>query len=161
MSRADRTEEEIRIGQALAADREWAARVMASTDPWKTLGRGLDHCRVTCSERPEYELWIARSAGIPAGFILLHPRGVSGSPYIASVAVDESFRGRGVGGRLLAFAEEHFRPTARHIFLCVSSFNGRARALYERSGYALVGEFKDYVIPGASELLMHKRLDRP
>lgn len=43
-------------------------------------------------------------------------------------------------------------------FLCVSSFNPRARALYERLGYELIGELKDFVIDGASELLMRKRL---
>jgi ribosomal protein S18 acetylase RimI-like enzyme len=58
----------------------------------------------------------------------------------------------------LEFAEELFRGGAKHIFLCVSSFNSRARSLYERCGYKVVGEFKDYVIEGASEILMHKRL---
>ena len=69
-------------------------------------------------------------------------------------------RGTGVGSALLIHAEQYF-PEARHIFLCVSSFNARARQLYERRGYTAVGELKDYVIEGASEILMHKRLVRP
>jgi RimJ/RimL family protein N-acetyltransferase len=36
------------------------------------------------------------------------------------------------------------------MFLCVSSFNPRARALYERSGYRFVGELPDYVVDGHS-----------
>ncbi len=44
------------------------------------------------------------------------------------------------------------------MFLCVSSFNGRARALYERHGYRTVGELADYVVDGLSEILMVKRL---
>jgi predicted GNAT family acetyltransferase len=51
-------------------------------------------------------------------------------------------------------------PEARHIFLCVSSFNTEARRLYERRGYRQAGEFPDYVMAGASEILMHKRLVR-
>jgi ribosomal protein S18 acetylase RimI-like enzyme len=47
------------------------------------------------------------------------------------------------------------------MFLCVSSFNTRARQLYERRGYVQVGEFPGYVIAGASEILMQKRLVRP
>jgi len=33
-----------------------------------------------------------------------------------------------------------------------------ARAFYERLGFRAVGEFQDYIIEGASEILMHKRL---
>ena len=65
--------------------------------------------------------------------------------------------GRGVGSALLRFAEQRY-PEARHIFLCVSSFNPRARQLYERVGYRQVGELPDYIIDGHSELILHKRL---
>lgn len=58
----------------------------------------------------------------------------------------------------MEFAENLFREEARHLFLCVSSFNARARSFYERRGYQAVGELEDYVIEGASEILMHKRL---
>ena len=42
------------------------------------------------------------------------------------------------------------------MFLCVSSFNTRARALYERLGYQVVGELRDYVVRGHSEWLLRK-----
>jgi ribosomal protein S18 acetylase RimI-like enzyme len=103
---------------------------------------------------------VAREAGAPRAFALLHPRGVAGSPYLASFAVSADARGSGVGAFLLAACERHFQPSANHFFLCVSSFNGRARAFYERHGYRQVGEFPDYLLDGASEILMHKRLDR-
>lgn len=107
---------------------------------------------------PEYHLFIAHTESTPRGFLLVHRRGVAGSPYIASLAVAEEARGKGIGSHLLNFAEELLRPEAKHIFLCVSSFNPRARSLYERCGYEAVGEFKDHVIQGASEVLMHKLL---
>jgi len=151
--------DDIAIGEATEQDREWAARLMAQSEPWITLGRGLDKCREACG-RPGYLLFVARDAGEPCGFILLHPRGVSGSPYVASIAVRESHRGLGIGTLLLNHAEDLFRPEARHIFLCVSSFNEGARRLYERQGFEAVGEFRDYVIDGASEILMHKWLRR-
>jgi hypothetical protein len=47
---------------------------------------------------------------------------------------------------------------ARHFLLCVSSFNARAQAFYTRHGYRQVGQFDDYVIDGASELLLYKRV---
>jgi ribosomal protein S18 acetylase RimI-like enzyme len=149
---------EIKIDLAGDADREWCAQVMASTDPWLTFGRGLDACLERC-RRPEFVVLLAHRAGERCGFVLLHPTGVAGSPYIASIATGADARGQGVGSALIHAAERWF-PEAGHMFLCVSSFNARARNLYERLGYKQVGEFHDYIIPGASELLMHKRLVR-
>jgi len=146
----------ITIAPATDPEREWCARLMASTDPWITLGRRLEDCRERCLH-PEYVLLVAKSGGDPSGFVLMHPRGLAGSPYIASIAISEEWRGQGIGTALLDCAEQYF-PNARHLFLLVSSFNVRARPLYERRGYEVVGELENYVINGASEILMHKRL---
>jgi ribosomal protein S18 acetylase RimI-like enzyme len=150
----------IEIHPGTDEEREWAARVMAATDPWITLRRGLDACLKT-TQNPDYLFFVARSEGRPCGFMLVHPRGMAGSPYIASIAASAECRGAGVGTALLEFAAVYFQTRARHLFLCVSSFNARARALYERNGFAAVGELEDYIIAGASEILMHKRLGTP
>jgi len=148
--------DEIEIGEATSGEREWCARLMAASEPWITLRRGLD-VLLPAALDPEYVVLVARRAGVPCGFIRIHPRGVAGSPYVASVGVAAAERGRGVGTALLDAAEAR-DPNARYVFLCVSSFNTRARALYERHGYRLVGELTDYVADGYSELLMGKRL---
>ena len=147
------------ITRAKAEDACWCARLMSSSEPWITLGRGYEDCLARC-RHAEYELWVSRDeAGVPLGFLLLHPRGVAGSPYVASVAVAPDARGRGVGKVLMEFAELRW-PEARHLFLCVSSFNAEARRLYERLGFSTVGTLENYVIDGADEILMHKRLAR-
>ena len=148
--------DELEIGEATTGEREWCARLMAASEPWITLGRGYD-ALLPAALDPEYVVLVARRCGAPCGFIRIHPRGVAGSPYVASVAVAEAERGHGVGTALLEATEARY-PKARYVFLCVSSFNGRARALYERHGYRLVGELPDYVVDGYSELLMGKRL---
>jgi len=129
---------------------------MASTEPWITLRRDLAGCREALV-RPGTELFVARDRESPVGFILLAPYGMAGSPYVASIAVAAEARSRGVGSQLLRFAEEHFAGRA-HLFLLVSSFNPAAERLYRRHGYEFVGELKDYVVPGHSELIFHKRL---
>jgi ribosomal protein S18 acetylase RimI-like enzyme len=146
----------ITIGEATADERLWAGRLMASSEPWITLGRGEDACRAA-SVDPDTVVLVAREDGAPLGFARLHPRGVAGSPYLASIAVDGAARSKGVGAALLDAAEARF-PGARWMFLCVSSFNARARALYERRGYRTVGELPDYVVEGLAEILMVKRL---
>ena len=148
---------DLHIVPADLADREWAARLMARSEPWITLGRTLATCLLVC-RNPDYLMFVARRGGTRCGFVLLHARGVVGSPYLATIAVEDAFRGQGIGTDLIEFAEDYFRPHARHMFLCVSSFNPRAKALYERLGYRQVGELVDYLIDGASEHLMHKRL---
>jgi ribosomal protein S18 acetylase RimI-like enzyme len=92
--------------------------------------------------------------------VLVRPAGVAGAPYIVSIAVAETHRSRGVGAVLLAHVEEACRPRSRHLFLCVSSFNPRARQFYERHGFKAVGTFPDFIVDGADEILMHKSLGR-
>ncbi len=149
--------ESVTIGPARSEELEWCARLMASTDPWITLGRGLEQCREAV-HRDGYAILLAHDGETPLGFIRVHPNGLAGSPYIASVAIADEARGRGVGSMLVRHVEESYANTHRHIFLCVSSFNNRARRLYERLGYERVGELIDYVIDGQSEFLMMKRL---
>jgi [ribosomal protein S18]-alanine N-acetyltransferase len=161
----------IHIAAAAPDDYEWSARLMAASEPWITLGRDLAECR-TALARPGSELFVAVGSLTghhvnadqttadqerPTGFILVAPYGLAGSPYIASIAVAAETRGRDIGSELLRFAERHFAGR-EHLFLLVSSFNLRAERLYRRHGYALVGELKDYIVPGHSELILHKRL---
>jgi ribosomal protein S18 acetylase RimI-like enzyme len=149
--------EELEIVIATDEEREWAAALLAGSEPWITLGISLEQCQKTCRD-PEYLIYVAHWRGVRCGAMVLHQRGVAGSPYLKSIAVAEGYRSRRVGAEMLRFAEDLFRDRARHLFLCVSSFNPLAQAFYERNGYQAVGEFKDYIIDGASEILMHRRL---
>jgi len=144
-----------RIVSANREQREWAASLMAASEPWITLGRDLAACR-RAFHRPDSLVFIAMAGAEPCGFMILQRRGVADSPYVKSIAVAERYRGRGIGTRLMRFAEDFFRPESRRLFICASSFNPRARALYERLGYVYVADLKDFAIPGASEILMHK-----
>lgn len=150
----------ITFRHAAGEDFNWAARLMAGSDPWITLGRGYDACLTACTV-PTDALDIALAGDEPCGMVLVRPRGVAGAPYIVSIAVATAFRSRGVGAALLAHVEETYRGRAAHLFLCVSSFNAGARAFYLRHGFEEVGRFRDFIIAGADELLMHKRLDQP
>jgi ribosomal protein S18 acetylase RimI-like enzyme len=146
------------IAPASPAEHEWCSHLMASSDPWITLKRDVYACLAVLA-RPGTELLVARdqTAGQPLGFILLAPFGLAGSPYISSIAVAPEAQGRGLGAQLMAFAEKRFHDR-HHIFLLVSSFNSRAQQFYRRQGYEFIGELKDYIVPGHSELLFHKRL---
>jgi ribosomal protein S18 acetylase RimI-like enzyme len=57
----------------------------------------------------------------------------------------------------MTFTEQRFRDRG-HLFLLVSSFNPRAQQFYRHHGYESIGELKDYIVSGHSELIFYKRL---
>ncbi len=148
--------DDIRISVADESDVAWCAQLMSSTDPWLAYKFSIETC-TGILHWPGSELFVARVNESLTGFMLLHPRGFLGCPYIAVIAIVAGQRGRGIGTRLLEFAERHFAGS-RHVYLCVSSFNLRALRLYERYGYAKVGELPNFIADGFSEFLMQKRL---
>jgi ribosomal protein S18 acetylase RimI-like enzyme len=139
-----------------AADRAWAAGVMAASEPWLTLGRGrADALRLLRDRRKR--CFIARSGGERAGFLVLDLNGPLGG-YLQTLGVAPEKRDRGLGAAVLAWAEAHIFKRHRDILLCVSSFNRGAQRLYRRAGYAVVGRLRDNVVAGHDEILMRKTL---
>jgi ribosomal-protein-alanine N-acetyltransferase len=132
------------------------AGMMCSTEPWITIGRNFDQSLAIVRD-PTREVYVAENNGRIEGFIVLNMRGAF-IGYIQTVCVDAASRGSGLGTQLVEFAEKRIFADTPNVFLCVSSFNPRARQLYERLGYTLIGELKDYLIRGHSELLMRKSI---
>jgi ribosomal protein S18 acetylase RimI-like enzyme len=130
------------------------ATIMATSEPWITLERDFDASLAAVSD-PNRETYVAVEDSEVVGFITLNMRGAFVG-YIQSVGVRPERRGSGVGHRLIAFAEERILRETPNVFICVSSFNPRARALYERLGYETVGELKDFIVRGHSEWLLRK-----
>ena len=128
--------------------------MMSSTEPWITLGRGYEVSATILADTSR-ERYVAATGDEIAGFLILNMAGAFVG-YIQTVCVAPEFRNRGIGTRLVRFAEERIFRESPNLFLCVSSFNTSARRLYERLGYALVGELKDYLVEGHSEILMRK-----
>lgn len=92
-----------------------------------------------------------------AGFVVLCMHGAFVG-HVQSLCVRQGLRGRGVGTRLLAWAEERILREVPNVFVCVSSFNPAALRLYSRFGYEVVGELRDYVVHGHSEILLRKSM---
>jgi ribosomal protein S18 acetylase RimI-like enzyme len=130
------------------------ARMMASSDPWATLGMNYEQCRLAF-DGPCKEVYAAEFENKLAGFVILQVWG-SFKGYIQTICVDESFRGRGIGKQILQFCERRILAISPNVFICVSSFNKRAIKLYMETGFKLVGELTDFVKEGFTELLLRK-----
>jgi len=138
------------------AEAKAAARMMADTEPWISLGFGYEACFARTSD-PEKEKLGAFFDGQLAGFLILDMRGPFAG-YIQTVCVADSARNLGIGSQLVDYAEARVGRVSPNVFLCVSSFNPGAKRLYERLGYQFVGPLTDYLITGHDELLYRKSL---
>jgi len=130
------------------------AAIMVKTDPWITLGMDFNDCLKAFAGDFKEVIMLRYDAEI-IGFVILQTQG-SFKGYIQTLAVNEAYRGAGYGTQLLNFCEERILQYSPNIFICVSSFNTGAIKLYTRFGFELVGELKDFVKAGFTELLLRK-----
>ena len=133
------------------------ADIMVTSEPWLTLGRTMEQAMRILADRELQEVYVAVHDGSVIGFVILILKGAFVG-YIRTVAVHADWRSRGLGRRLIGFAEQRIFRESPNVFLCVSSFNERARTLYERLGYEAIGELRDYIVRGHSEIIMRKTL---
>jgi len=132
------------------------ARMMAGSEPWITLQRDYDASVQTLTS-PGKEVYVAADGRQILGFIILNLQG-GFTGYIQSIGVAPEWRSRGTGRRLVAYAEERIFREAPNVFICVSSFNPGAQRFYRSLGYEAIGELKDFVVRGHSEILLRKTI---
>lgn len=132
------------------------ALLMSNTEPWITLGRSFEDSLALFSD-PAKECFGSFEDAQLTGFLVIDLNGPFRG-YIQSVCAIPSKRGSGLGSRLIGFAEERIFRVSPNAFICVSDFNLRAKKLYQRLGYEMIGELKEFIIPGHSEILMRKTI---
>lgn len=131
------------------------AEMMVATDPWVTLGQSLNACLKAVSHQ-DAKVLVASEDERVLGFLVYNMRVGVFRGYIQSLCVAQDARGKGVGTLLIGEAEQRIPSESPNVFICVSSFNPRAKSLYERLGYRLVGEMEDLIVDGHSEFLLRK-----
>jgi [ribosomal protein S18]-alanine N-acetyltransferase len=136
------------------AEAQACAQMMAATDPWITLGRDYDGC-LRLLTNPAKEVTVAERNGAIDGFVVLDMNGPFAG-YIQTLCVRPAAQGQGLGRALIAWAEKRIHRVSPNVYMCVSSFNQRARALYERLGFQYVGTLEDLVVAGYDEILLRK-----
>ena len=130
------------------------ALLMSTSEPWITLGRTYDQAAKILRSSSR-EVYVGIVDDQPVAFIVLIMRGAFVG-FVQTLAVEPARRRRGIGEELMRFAEERILRDTPNVFLCVSSFNEGASRFYGRLGYEVVGELRDMLIPGHSEILMRK-----
>jgi ribosomal protein S18 acetylase RimI-like enzyme len=133
---------------------EWCAGLMAGNEPWITLKRDYSKC-MRILEDPLSEVYLLRDRNIPVGFVMIKLKGAF-TGYLQTIAIDEKYRGQGIGEAVIKFIEELIFNSFSNVYICASSFNLGAQRLYERLGYEKIGVLKDLVERGYNEILMRK-----
>lgn len=159
----------------------WRGMAGPDGDPWEVARERIRGTEGAVSHR---NIWVAELHGETAGTLVAYhqpdeARAISedippvfrplveleaeaaGTGYVNLLATIAAHRGRGIGSRLLEFAESRFRGP-RGMSLIVSDVNTGAMRLYERHGYRQVSArakvaHDDWQMEGRDWLLMVKQ----
>lgn len=143
--------------KATSADFEWLAKLVSTSEAWTCFGINFTEALQLFKSMADDTIYIAELTNEPVGFITIRPHGVGNfGAYIRMIAVDEEFRGQGIGTKLLTFATDLIKELTPNLFLICSVENIKAQALYERVGFVKVGVMPDLVVKGHDEILYRK-----
>ena len=137
-------------------DFAFCAKIMSASDPWIKLSMDDDQC-LKSFEGSFREVYLLKNEKEIMGFVIIQTQGTF-KGYIQTIAISETYRGAGYGTQLLQFCGDRILQYSPNIFICVSSFNQGAIQLYTKFGFELVGELKDFVQKGFTELLLRKTI---
>lgn len=143
-----------------ATDIEPLAKLMATTPLWQRyhVTETSAAQRLRSGLEQQATILVAETASAPVGFIWYVLKGAfNRSGYIMLIGVRADLRDQGVGQALMHAAEAAMFAEVGDVFLLVSDFNQAAQTFYHRLGYQQVGAIPDYVLPGITELIFHKR----
>lgn len=132
------------------------AGLLAGMDPWHRLGIGESALSgYLLRPDPALRRYAVRVGGQLAGLICVRFPWLRG-PFIELLGLGETFQGRGLGTRLLGWAEAEARRESKNLWVSASAFNAGARRFYRRHGFAEVAELEGLVSPGQAEILFRK-----
>ncbi len=133
--------------------------IVAASEPWKRLGERIHFRFFLIPGRTHTEAHVCLSDDEAVGFVLFIPEPVfARGGYLKAIGVSPLHQGRGIGKKLLSFAEMRTARRAENFFLCVSSFNRRAQAFYQKAGYRKAGSLPGLILPDVAEHIFWKRL---
>lgn len=148
-----------RLSTPLGPDEAQAvAEMLAASEPWATLQfSAAALAKYLTREDPALRRYLIAVEGRPAGVICVRHPWLRG-PYIELLGLFPEQRGRGLGRKVLAWAEDEARREAKNLWVVASSFNHRALELYRSLGFQTIGAIPGLVRPEYDEILLRKPL---
>ncbi|MFH1404060.1 MAG: GNAT family N-acetyltransferase [Candidatus Altiarchaeota archaeon] len=112
-------------------------------------------------EGEEMRTYVYKVDDAVAGFVTFGVDNGVDAYEIYALSVHPDYQGRGIGSRLIKFAEARIREK-RSRLICISTSSAQeyspARRLYRRTGYNRVAMVKDFFSEGENKIIYCKRL---
>ncbi len=132
---------------------------LAAMPPWSVIGWPAERLTATFKhQRPSVRRFELIVDGELAGTVTIQDPFLHG-PYLQLLAILPGFQARNLGAAVLRWMEREARSEeARQLWLCVTTFNTRARTFYERFGFKEAAVLDKLASEVSDEILMRKRL---
>jgi len=109
-----------------------------------------------------YHIFIAEDESAVVGYICYGPTPLTEDTWdIYWIAVSAEKQGRGIGGALMAHAEDKIRKAQGRLILIETSSKleyENTRRFHLSHGYEVAGRIPDFYAPGDDKLILQKRL---
>ncbi len=149
-----------KIAMRLGTHEDFAelAAIISSSQAW--ICYGIDFTKaMKLFEQMQDSIYVAEINEKLVGFVTVRIDGVGNiGAYIRMIAVDQVFRGSGIGAQLIEYVSGIAANNIPNLFLICSVDNINAQRFYERNGFTQVGIIKDLVSIGHDEILYRKSL---
>lgn len=112
-------------------------------------------------EQKDYIIYVAEENGELAGYVCYGPTPATESTFdLYWIVVHPALQRRGIGGKLLAFAEKECRKRGGRLMVIETSSTEKyagTRNFYRLNGYEVEGRIKDFYAVGDDRLIFTRR----
>ena len=169
MSSGKKTNLAMKLGKS--KPEEFDALVKLATDTGmfkklevKILGELLHDWQASLAKEGHICCTLKESDGTPIGFVYHAPAVMTkGTWHLYWLVVDKNAQGRGLGKRMVRYAEADARKRGGHHLLAETSGTARyasTRTFYDKVGYTVEARVRDFYAPGDDQVIYRKDLRR-
>ncbi|HTR82312.1 MAG TPA: GNAT family N-acetyltransferase [Bacteroidota bacterium] len=155
------------IRPLLREDKEPIEKLLRATDMFReeeiVIALELIEICLEDAQQKDYEIYsFVDDAGSVKGYVCVGPTPSTNGTYdLYWIAVVPSEHGKGIGSRLLQFAEDHVRSKGGRLMIAETSSLPKyeqTRSFYERKGFDQRARIKEYYSPDDDLIIYGKKL---
>ena len=169
MSSGKKTNLALKLGKSKPEEFDALVRLATDTGMFKklevkVLGELLRDWHTSLAKEGHICCTLKESDGTPVGFVYHAPAVMTkGTWHLYWLVVDKNAQGRGLGKRMLRYAEADARKRGGHHLLAETSGTARyasTRTFYDKVGYSVEARVRDFYAPGDDQVIYRKDLRR-
>jgi len=169
MSSDKKTNLALKLGKSKPEEFDALVRLATDTGMFKklevkVLGELLRDWHTSLAKEGHICCTLKESDGTPVGFVYHAPAVMTkGTWHLYWLVVDKNAQGRGLGKRMVRYAEADARKRGGHHLLAETSGTARyasTRTFYDKVGYSVEARVRDFYAPGDDQVIYRKDLRR-